>query len=48
MAGTSDKGAAITPETLEAALIACFSKAEVKLSLFFHFFKVSSRRGTPR
>ena len=37
MAGTSDKGAAITPETLEAALIACFSKAEVKLSLFSLF-----------
>ena len=37
MAGTSDNGAAITPETLEAALIACFSKAEVKLSLFSLF-----------
>ena len=30
-------GAAITPATLEAALIACFSKAEVKLSLFSLF-----------
>ena len=37
MAGTSDKGAVITPETLEAALMACFSKAEVKLSLFSLF-----------
>ena len=33
----ANDGAAITPATLEAALIACFSSAEVKLSLFSLF-----------
>ena len=33
----ADTSAAITAETLEAALIACFSKAEVKLSLLSLF-----------